>query len=310
MESKIKGYKSGFVSLIGRPNTGKSTLLNAILEEKVSIISSIPQTTRYVTRGVWTLENSQIVFVDTPGMHLTKHHLAKELNKMAKDSMDDVDVLIYVVDAKRKPYDEEDLIMNMLVRQKIPVIMVINKIDRSKRCVGDYVGLWKKKVEENKEKGIDNDPLKYFIPVSAIRGENLDELKEALFELVPEGQPLYDDETITDFPLHFRISDLIREKMCHLLKDELPHHTAVCIEEIRKEKNKALVVYANIIMASESQKGIVIGKNGATIKEIGKRARKDINKVMGRKIHLELKVQVVKDWQNKPRIIRELGYGL
>jgi len=135
-------------------------------------------------------------------------------------------------------------------------------------------------------------------------------LKKALQEFIPEGPKLYDMETLTDFPLEFRIADLIREKMCHLFEDEIPHHTAVSVEAIRKEKNKATVVYANIIMASDSQKGMIIGKKGDMIKEIGKRARKDINSVMGKRVHLELKVQVVKDWQNKPRIIRELGYGM
>lgn len=305
-----EGFKSGFVTLIGRPNVGKSTLLNAIMGEKISIISSIPQTTRYITRGIWTTDKLQAVFVDTPGMHLTKHHLAGQLNRMAVDSMDDVDVILYVVDAKRKPYEEEERVMDMLVKQQIPVVMVINKTDRSKRCAGDYIAMWNKKIEEKAKDGDGYNPLKYFIPISALKGDNLKEVKEALLELLPEAPLVYDMDTLTDFPLEFRIADLIREKMCHLLKDEVPHHTAVSIEEIRKEKNGTLVVYANIIMAAESQKGIVIGKGGEMIKEIGKRARKDINKVMGRKIHLELKVQVVKDWQNKPRIIRELGYGV
>ena len=300
--------KSGFVSLIGRPNTGKSTLLNTILEEKISIISSVPQTTRYIVRGVWTVDDAQVVFVDTPGMHLGGHQLASELNNMAKDSMEDVDLILYVTDAKRKPYDEEEMIARMLIRQQIPVIMVINKIDRSKRCVGDHIDLWKKLCGEE---GVQGDgPLKYFVPVSALNGSNVDELKKTIMEFMPEGPMMYDPQTKTDFPLEFRIADLIREKMCHLLEEEIPHHTAVSIEEIRKEPNGTLAVYADIIMAAESQKGIVIGKNGQTIKEIGKRARKDINKVMDQKIHLELKVRVVKDWQTKPRIIRELGYGV
>lgn len=304
-------FKSGFVTLVGRPNAGKSTLLNAILDEKISIISSVPQTTRYVTRGIYNKKDTQIVFVDTPGMHLSDHHLAAQLNKMAEDSLEDVDVLIYVADAKRKPYDEEDHIMRMLVRQKVPVIMVLNKIDRSRRCISDYIELWKKKLKEKKqETGDDSDPLKFFIPISALKKDNLEELMEALQSLLPNGYPMYGDDMSTDFPLKLRIADLIREKMCHLLKEEVPHHTAVLIEDMKKEKNKAFVIYANIIMASESQKGIVVGKGGEMIKEIGKRARYDINKIMGRKVHLDLKVQVVKDWHVKPRIIKELGYGL
>lgn len=306
-----ENFKSGFVTLVGRPNAGKSTLLNAILDEKISIISSVPQTTRYITRGIYNKKDTQIVFVDTPGMHLSDHHLAAQLNKMAEDSLEDVDVLIYVADAKRKPYDEEDHIMRMLVRQKIPVIMVLNKIDRSRRCIADYIELWKKKLEEKKqETGDESDPLKFFIPISALKRDNLEELMDALQSLLPEGFPMYGDDMSTDFPLKLRIADLIREKMCHLLKEEVPHHTAVLIEDMKKEKNKAFVIYANIIMASESQKGIVVGKGGEMIKEIGKRARYDINKIMGRKVHLDLKVQVVKDWHVKPRIIKELGYGV
>jgi len=294
-------YRSGFVTFIGRANTGKSTLLNALIGRKISIISPVPQTTRYVTRGILTRPDAQIVFVDTPGMHLSSHRLAGELNRMAATQLEGVDLIVYVVDTSRKPYTEEEHIMDLLVKQDLPVIMVLNKIDKSRRCEGDYVNMW-----NTKAGGL--GPLKYFIPISAAKGENLDRLLSAIIEFLPEGPALYEPETKTDFPLQFRLADIVREKACLLLKEEVPHHCAVVIDEMDEEEG-LLHIHASIIMTSESQKHIVVGPKGATIREIGTLARRDINAILNRKTYLELKVRVVKDWQEKTRIIRELGYS-
>jgi len=306
-----EGYKSGFVSLIGRPNTGKSTLLNAFLKQKVSIVSSVPQTTRYVTRGIFSDEDKQIVFVDTPGLHEFKYQLSEELNRMAMDSLEGVDVILYMVDAKRMPYTEEEQITAMLSKQQTPVIMVINKIDRSERCVGEYITLWQKQIAANKEAGIMHDPLKFFIKISALKDMNLGELMSAIMSLIPEGEPMYHFKLATDFPMRFRVCDAIREKVCHLFGEEVPHHTAVRIEAVERMRGKGgvWVVSAEILLSADSQKHIVVGKGGSMIKEIGIRARKDIEKMLGASIHLDLKVRVERDWFNKTRIINELGYG-
>jgi GTP-binding protein Era len=299
---KKSKYRSGFVTFIGRANTGKSTLLNALMGRKISIISPVPQTTRYVTRGILTRPDAQIVFVDTPGMHLTSHRLAGELNRMASTQMEGVDLIVYVVDTSRKPYAEEEHIMDLLVKQELPVIMVLNKIDKSRRCEGDYVDMWNAKAG-----GL--GPLKYFIPVSAAKQENLDALLSAIIEFIPEGPALYEPETKTDFPLQFRLADIIREKACLLLKEEVPHHCAVVIDEMNEEDDGLMHINASIIMTRESQKHIVVGPKGATIREIGIQARRDINTILNRKTFLDLKVKVVKDWQENVRIIRELGYS-
>ena len=306
-----EGFKSGFVTLIGRPNTGKSTMLNTMLDQKISIVSPVAQTTRYVTRGIYSDEDMQVVFVDTPGLHEFKYHLSEELNKMAKESLEGVDVIVYMVDAKRMPYTEEEQITAMLTKQETPVIMVINKIDRSERCVGEYIALWQKQIAANKAAGHDHDPLKYFIKVSALKGTNVAELKKAIVSLLPEGEPMYHFKLKTDFPMRFRVCDAIREKVCHLFDEEVPHHTAVRIEAVERMKGKGgvWVLSAEILLSAESQKHIVVGKGGAMIKEIGIRARKDIEKMLGASIHLDLKVRVEPDWFNKPRIINELGYG-
>jgi GTP-binding protein Era len=230
---------------------------------------------------------------------------------MALDSLEGVDAIIYMVDAKRKPYAEEEQITAMLSKQQTPVVMVINKIDRSERCVGDYIALWQKQIAANKAEGIMRDPLQYFIKISALKDIHLDEVKKAVASLMPQGEPMYHFKLTTDFPLRFRICDAIREKVCHLFSEEVPHHTAVRIEAVERMKGKGgvWVLSAEVLLASDSQKHIVVGKGGSMIKEIGIRSRKEIEKMLGTQIHLDLKVRVEEDWFNKPRIINELGYG-
>ncbi|HEC70125.1 MAG TPA: GTPase Era [Candidatus Omnitrophica bacterium] len=294
-------FKSGFVAILGRPNVGKSTLLNTLLKQKVSIISNVPQTTRYVIRGVLNLNQAQIVFVDTPGIHLFKGKLFSNLNELVFKSLKDVELILYLVDVTRPPFKEEEMIMNNLVKKRIPVIMALNKIDISKEYINSYVEMWK---EKTKGKLL---PLKYFIPISALRGDNLDKLLDLMVELLPEGFPYYDKENITDFPLSYRVADIIREKVCLFLKEEIPHNTAVLVEEINEEEN-IVKILANILVSKPSQKKIIIGQKGRMIKEIGTSARKDLELLFSKKAFLELWVKVEKDWQNKPRVLKELGY--
>lgn len=294
-------FKSGFVTVIGRPNVGKSTLMNSFLGQKVSIVSKIPQTTRYAVRGVLNLEQGQIVFVDTPGIHLFKYKLSSVLNMLAFSSLKGVEAILYIVDCTRAPGEEEKKIMSALAKQKIPVIMALNKIDKSKKFLNDYIELWQKQSFQGVE------PIKFFVPISGMQKKNLKELLESIIEVLPEGEPFYSKDTTTDFPLLYRVTDIIREKLCNLLKEELPYKAAVEIGDIDQQEN-IVNIEANILVSSNSHKLIVIGEKGRKIKQIGSLARADLEDLFKKKVFLETWVRVEKDWQDKPRILRELGY--
>jgi GTP-binding protein Era len=293
-------FKCGFVSILGRPNVGKSTLLNNLLGQKVSIISKVPQTTRYIIRAILNKKDVQIVFVDTPGIHIFKDTLSSQLNTLSLGALEGVEVILYVVDCTRPPHREEEKIMNTLVRQKIPLVMALNKIDKSKKYAGDYIQLWQQKSKKE-------SCLEYFIPISGLRGRNLDKLIDAIVEFLPESEPFYDKDTLTDFPLIYRVSDIIREKLCRLLKDELPHNLAVEVGDIN-QTDTLVKVYATILAAKKSQKLIVVGEKGSMIKEIGTQSRRDLEALFNKKVFLDLWVKIEKDWFNKTRILRELGY--
>ena len=297
----MKKFRCGFTAVIGRPNVGKSTFLNSVLKEKVSIVSDIPQTTRYNIRAVLTKSSAQIVFIDTPGMHLFKDKLVSALNGLAVSSLKEIDAVVYVVDCSRGPFKEEERIVRVLSRQRAPVIMALNKIDKSRKYLNDYISLW-----ENRGK-TDTMPLKYFIPISALKGTNLDRLIDSIEEFLPEGEPFYPAEVKTDFPLPYRVSDVIREKICCFLKEEIPHGTAV--ETVSIEDNDKLeIVRVNILVSQKSQKLIAVGKKGEMIKRIGISARMDLERIFKKKVFLDLRVKLEKNWQNNPRIIQELGY--
>lgn len=295
-------FKSGFVALIGRPNVGKSTLLNAFIGSKVSIISNIPQTTRHQIKGILNLEQAQIVFVDTPGMHNFKDPLTSCLNTIARRSLEGVDLILYVVDSTRAIGSEEKRLMYLLAKQDTAIIMVLNKIDSNSIYLNDYINFWQNSVCSGTK-----NPLVYYIPVSAKRGDNIQRLRDAICEQLPEAQPFYDTKTTTDFPLEFRIADIIREKLFLRLKKELPHSLAVEVSEI-ENKAKVYSIKATIYVQRPSQKKIVIGKNGQDLKAVGSEARLDIEKIVQKKVFLDIWVTVLGDWQEKPRILKKLGY--
>ena len=297
--------KCGFVAILGRPNVGKSTLLNALLKEKISIVSSVPQTTRFRIRGILNLENAQIIFIDTPGLHLFKDDLALYLNNIAKKSVEDTDLILYLVDVTRSIGNEEMVIMNFLLNYNhLPMIMGLNKIDLGTDFLNHYIERWEALLKEKKKE----NPVKFYIPLSAKKGKNLDKLTEAIVDLLPERDFLfYPEKETTDFPLSFRISEIIREKLLLFLKEELPHSCAVIVEEM-EEKENIVYIYASILVNRTSQKKIIIGKGGSFIKKIGIEARKDLEILLKRKVYLELYVKVVKDWQKRPRILKEIGY--
>lgn len=324
MDNLDKDFRCGFIAVIGRPNAGKSTLINALVGSKVSIVSAVPQTTRFQIRAVMNGDKFQAVFVDTPGIHSFKEELASQLNTVAQNSLEGCDLIIYVTDSSRVPGKEEERIMDLLLRTPTKIIMAINKMDLGKGAIYDYVKIWKEKVAA---KGI-VDPVLYFLPLSALDGSNLDALNKAIQENLPLGHPFYDTDTLTDFPMKFRVADIIREKLFTLLKDELPHSLAVEIESIenrsqskrlsqedRKQglkdktlKKKLTYIKAIIYVNRNSQKAIVIGKKGCILKQIGQDSRQELEKIFNRRIYLEILVKVVADWQKRPRILKDLGY--
>ncbi|MFO8052342.1 MAG: GTPase Era [Candidatus Omnitrophota bacterium] len=300
-----KQFKSGFITILGRPNVGKSTLLNAILGQKISIVSPIPQTTRFQLKGILNQPNSQIVFVDTPGIHLFKEKFSYHLNKVSLASVAEIDLILYVVDANRLPGEEERKIMDIIARQKNKVVMIFNKSDLGRKYINSYIELWKEKVEELGGP----DPLLYYIPVSAKEKKGIEDLKNILTELMPEGPAFYDKDTPTDFPIQYRVADIIREKLFLKTKQEIPHSVAVEVKEIQA-KERSVYILAHIYIQRTSQKRIIIGKDGKLLKEVGIEARSDLENIYNKKAYLDLWVKTEKDWQNNRRILQDLGYWI
>ena len=288
--------KSGFVSIVGRPNAGKSTIINALLERKLSIVTEKAQTTRNSIKGIYDDGEYQIIFIDTPGIHKANHSLGEFMNKEALDSAKGVEANILVVDASRK-FDEGDRFINESLSKDIPLFIVINKIDLMRLP----------EVQQIKAKYQEVYPNAKIIEVSAIENFGIDELLKEVKKIIPEGPRYFAQDQITDKDSAFMISEVIREKLLKLLKDEVPHDLAVRVDEI-KSKKEAVYIRATIIVDKESHKGIVIGKNGKRIKAIGMKARTDLEEYYNKRIFLELFVSVKEDWLNNPRILKELGY--
>lgn len=310
LENLKDNCKSGFVAILGRPNVGKSTLLNALVGSKVSIVSQIPQTTRYQIKGILNLENAQIVFVDTPGIHSFKDNLTVHLNTIAKKSLDGCDLLIYVADTSRPVGREEEKVVDILVTQKVKVIMVLNKMDLGAKFLNEHINFWKIKIDKKK---ITDDPLVCYLPLCAKTGKNVDTLREIIIENLPFQPFFYDKNTVTDFPLKFRISDVVREKLFLHLQNELPHSLAVEVDDDIEEKETTrkepyshirVIIYIN----RTSQKRIIIGKGGSMLELIGKESRLELEKILGKKVYLDIWVKVLENWQEKTRILKELGY--
>ena len=288
--------KSGFVSIVGRPNAGKSTIINALLERKLSIVTEKAQTTRNSIKGIYDDGEYQIIFIDTPGIHKAVHSLGKFMNKEAIDSAKDVDANILVVDASRK-FDAGDQFISETLSKKIPLFIVINKIDLMRLP----------QVQEIKAKYKEMYPHAKILEASAIENFGIEELLREVKCVIKEGPRYFAEDQLTDKDSSFMISEVIREKLLKLLKDEVPHDLAVRVDEI-KSKKEAVFIRATIIVDKESHKGIVIGKGGKRIKAIGIKARKDLEEFYNKRIFLELFVSVKEDWLNNPRILKELGY--
>jgi GTP-binding protein Era len=291
-------FKSGFVSIIGRPNVGKSTLINQILGQKIAIMSDKPQTTRNKIHGVLTDAERQIIFMDTPGMQKPRSALGKYMLKATESALGEVDLILFCIDGTESIGGGDRHILQLLKQVDTPTMLIVNKIDRLQP--EDLL----KKIVEYK----DEHPFAEVIPVSALNGNNVTTLLEQISNYLPEGPMYYPADQVTDHPEQFICAELIREKILHLTHDEVPHSIAVIIEQMKTREDGIVDIDAAIFVERNSQKGIVIGKKGALLKQVGEQARHDIERLLGSKIFLQLWVKVQKDWRNRDRLLKELGY--
>ena len=290
--------RSGFVALAGRPNAGKSTLINSLIGEKVAIVSSKPQTTRSEIRGIYTDENCQIIFTDTPGIHKPKFRLESRMNKEAADVIQGVDLIYLVVDASVPYAKGDEFVLNMVKNTGLPVFLILNKMDKMKpEKIVKVIQQWQERYG-----------FAEYFPLSAKFGRSFEDLIKTTSKYLPEGDLLYPAEMTSDGAENFRIAELIREKILTQTEDEVPHAAAVIIENKEFKKDK-VYIQAMILVERDSQKGIMIGKQGQMLKKIGSLAREDIEKLLGKKVFLELFVRVESEWRSRDARITEYGYG-
>lgn len=292
-------FKSGFVTIVGRPNVGKSTLMNYLVGEKLSIISNKPQTTRNKIQTILTKEDYQIVFVDTPGIHKPRHKLGEYMVNVAENTLNEVDVVLFLTTPEKKMGPGDKYILEQLKRSKSPVYLVINKVDvASPGQIAETIKCYTEEYEFDE-----------VIPISAMEGDNVDALLNSIVDKMPEGPMYYPEDMITDQPERFIVAEIIREKMLHSLKDEVPHGTAVEVMIMKKDEGKNLYhISATIYCEKSSHKSIIIGKSGSMIKQIGEKARKDIEVLLDSRVFLELWVKVKKDWRDSNATLKTLGY--
>lgn len=298
MMDEKKDYKSGFVALIGRPNVGKSTLLNFLVGQKVAIMSPQPQTTRNKISGIYTDDQEQIVFIDTPGVHKPKNKLDDFMDKSSYSALDEVDVVLFMVEPEPAGKGDQ-YIAELLKKIKKPVLLVINKIDKvhpdkllsiidSYKNLGDFAEI---------------------VPISASQGNNVSELIKTIAKYLPEGPQFYDADQLTDRPEYFIVAELIREQVLKLTHEEVPHATAVVVDRMRDHEGGKLQIEATIYVECPGQKGIIIGKKGQMLKQIGIAARQEIEALLGEKVNLRLWVKVQKNWRSDPAFLKSIGYN-
>ncbi|OTN90257.1 GTPase Era [Enterococcus sp. 7E2_DIV0204] len=293
-----EAHKSGFVAIVGRPNVGKSTLLNRIVGQKIAIMSDKAQTTRNKIQGIYTVPEAQIVFIDTPGIHKPKHRLGDFMVETAYSALREVDATLFMISADQKRGKGDDFIIERLKTMTSPVYLVINKIDT---------------VHPDQLLGIIEDYASQMdfaevVPISATEGNNVDRLMDVLVDQMPEGPQYFPDDQVTDHPEYFIVSELVREKVLLLTRDEIPHSVAVVVDSMKRDENDKIRIQATIIVERDSQKGIIIGKGGKMLKQIGTKARQDIEHLLDDKVYLELWVKVQKDWRDKKVHLQDFGY--
>ncbi len=294
-----KDFKSGFVAIVGAPNVGKSTLLNRLLGEKISITSKKPQTTRNRILGVLHRPAAQLVFLDTPGVHPSQKPLNVRIVDTALDAMGDADMLLIIIDAASPDLASEDMMVKKLGKHRKPVILALNKIDLiRKKDLLAMIGKWEKRY-----------PFEAIVPISATKGTQVDVLLETMQSHLPAGPPFFPPETLTDLTERFIVAELIREKVIRLTGEEIPYAAAVTVDSFKEERSGALIrIHATIHLERESQKGIVIGAKGSKIKQIGSAAREDIQRFLAAKVFLKLFVRIQKHWSKDTKALRKLGY--
>lgn len=292
------GFKSGFVTIIGRPNVGKSTFMNHIIGKKIAIMSDKAQTTRNKIQAIYTDKHAQIIFIDTPGVHKPKHALGDFMVNMAMDSLKGVDAILVVVNATEKIGPGDRIVMESTKNRNVPVFLLINKIDLVRP--DDLLAIIESFTSE-----YDFDQV---FPMSAKDGTNTEAIIQKLIEILPEGPQYYPDDQMSDHPEYFVVAEFIREKILYFTREEIPHSVAVQVSKMRHNEEGEMEIDATIIVERKSQKGIIIGKNGSLIKKIRQLARKDIQRLLGEKVNLELWVKVQKNWRDQKSQLKDLGY--
>lgn len=291
-------YKSGFVTLVGRPNVGKSTLMNHLIGQKIAITSNKPQTTRNKIQTVYTSEKGQIVFLDTPGIHKAKNKLGNYMVHVAESTLRDVDVILWLVEPTTFIGAGERHILEQLKRCNLPVILVINKVDTVKKeAVMAAIDTYRREMDYAE-----------IVPVSALRSKNTNTLLECIFKYLPYGEAFYDEDTVTDQPQRQIVAEMIREKALRCLEEEIPHGVAVAVDQM-KFREKIVDIDATIICERDSHKGIIIGKQGSMLKKIGSQARRDIEEMLECQVNLQLWVKVKKDWRDSDFLLKNFGYN-
>lgn len=291
-------FKSGFVTIVGRPNVGKSTLLNYIMGEKLSIVSNKPQTTRNNIQTILTGDDYQMIFVDTPGIHKPKHKLGEYMVNSAKESTKDVDLVLFLTNPDMEVGKGDKFILETLREKKCPVFLVLNKVDESTQDrVAKSLEMYSKEFN-----------FAEIIPISAIKGKNVDKLIELMKSAMPEGPKYYPDDMITDVQEKFVVSEIIREKALRTLRDEVPHGIAVDIIQMKQSENGTYHIEVDLICEKDSHKGIIIGKNGQTLKKIGETSRYELEKFLRSKVNVKIWVKVRKEWRDNQLLLKELGY--
>lgn len=291
-------FRSGFVALIGRPNAGKSTLLNYVVGQKVAIMSNVAQTTRNKIQGIYTTNDAQIVFIDTPGIHKPKTKLGDFMERSALSALDEVDAVLFVVPADEKKGPGDDFIIQRLKQVHQPIYLVMNKIDLvNPNDLPDIVAQYKDELD-----------FAGIVPISALQGNNVNELINELVAKLPEGPQYYPSDQISDHPERFVIAEMIREKVFQLTRQEVPHSVAIDVTKVERQDDETVHISANIVVERPGQKGIIIGKGGSMLKKIGQMARKDIERLLGDHVYLQLWVKVVPGWRDKSAMLKDYGY--
>ncbi len=294
-----ENYKSGFVALVGRPNVGKSTLMNHLIGQKIAITSDKPQTTRNRIQTVYTDERGQVIFLDTPGIHKAKNKLGQYMVSVAEGTLSEVDVVLWLVEPGTFIGAGERHIAELLNKVKTPVILVINKVDtvKNREDILTFIDVYRKVCD-----------FVEIVPASALKGENMDTMLELLLKYLPYGPQYYDEDTVTDQPMKQIAAELVREKALRLLSDEIPHGIAVTVEKMTERDNGMFDIEATIICEKDSHKGIIIGKGGAMLKKIGSSARREIENLMGARVNLQLWVKVRREWRDSELYMKNYGY--